>query len=343
MATELEHGDLQVDDATNERLARVDAAAERGFEARRRLGARERFDGELVAARALGQIFEALADVFERATDDVKPGRDAAIVVELVVHGASLREGVKHRLLFGGDDARRLEMPAGDPSSVLAFPFQGVVLALDSTLGAASVALARGGVVVDARVAEGEGKGKLASLAESLLASHALAPRDLEGLVVGVGPGRFTGVRSAVAVAKGLAWALAVPVAAVGSLEALAVEDSQGGSPWLVLGDGPRNLYVAPRAEGEAPVGVELASFVDGLAQGGAVCVRGAALAALRDALHEAGRVVAFDEVTLDAAQHLAAALRRPRVVSVHELEPLYVREASVTPPKAAPPLLPFR
>jgi tRNA threonylcarbamoyladenosine biosynthesis protein TsaB len=60
-------------------------------------------------------------------------------------------------------------------------------------------------------------------------AASGLAPGDVEGIVVGEGPGSFTGVRVAAATAKGLARALSVPLWAVSSLAGTAVVC--GGAP----------------------------------------------------------------------------------------------------------------
>ena len=49
-----------------------------------------------------------------------------------------------------------------------------------------------------------------------------MVPSDLEGIVVGAGPGSFTGVRIAAATAKGLVYALGVPLFAYSSLAGLA-------------------------------------------------------------------------------------------------------------------------
>jgi tRNA threonylcarbamoyl adenosine modification protein YeaZ len=227
-------------------------------------------------------------------------------------------------------------MGADSTSSNLAWPREGRVIALDSTLGPGSVALAEGGAVVASKVALGEGKGQLAWLVRELLTERELAPRDLEAVVVGVGPGRFTGVRSAVAVAKGLAWSLGLPLVPVGSLEAVGARSE----PVVVLGDGARAAY-AGGLEFGAPQGLAHEEFLAWHAGRPAVSrVVGAALGALREALRE---VSSLHEVDLDAAAHLRAAIAFGLAHGAHEVEPAYVREASITAPRVAPPLLAFR
>jgi tRNA threonylcarbamoyladenosine biosynthesis protein TsaB len=58
--------------------------------------------------------------------------------------------------------------------------------------------------------------------------SH-LARADIRGIVVGAGPGSFTGVRVAAATARGLAAGLAVPLYAFSSLACLALDAASGG------------------------------------------------------------------------------------------------------------------
>jgi tRNA threonylcarbamoyladenosine biosynthesis protein TsaB len=55
-----------------------------------------------------------------------------------------------------------------------------------------------------------------------LLRGRRLAPRDLDLIACGVGPGSFTGIRIGVATAAGLAYAAGVPVLDVVSLEGIA-------------------------------------------------------------------------------------------------------------------------
>jgi tRNA threonylcarbamoyladenosine biosynthesis protein TsaB len=73
--------------------------------------------------------------------------------------------------------------------------------------------------------------------AEALLAEAGLSKSQLDAIAVGRGPGAFTGVRLAVAVAQGIALALDRPVVAVSTLAVLAAGAGRGkgkerGSEW---------------------------------------------------------------------------------------------------------------
>jgi tRNA threonylcarbamoyladenosine biosynthesis protein TsaB len=57
---------------------------------------------------------------------------------------------------------------------------------------------------------------------DELLLEAKINKSDIQGLVVGQGPGAFTGVRIAVGVAQGIALALDIPVVAVSNLQTLA-------------------------------------------------------------------------------------------------------------------------
>jgi tRNA threonylcarbamoyladenosine biosynthesis protein TsaB len=56
---------------------------------------------------------------------------------------------------------------------------------------------------------------------ERLIGDQAVAPADLGGLVVGTGPGAFTGLRVGIATAKGLAHALALPIVGIATGSAI--------------------------------------------------------------------------------------------------------------------------
>ena len=65
---------------------------------------------------------------------------------------------------------------------------------------------------------------KLALEIERLLKKTKTQLKDLKGLAVGIGPGRFTGVRTALTTAKALSFSLKIPVYPVSSLKILAEE-----------------------------------------------------------------------------------------------------------------------
>jgi tRNA threonylcarbamoyl adenosine modification protein YeaZ len=68
---------------------------------------------------------------------------------------------------------------------------------------------------------------------DALLRDDGVAPGDLGGLVVGTGPGAFTGLRVGLATAKGLAHALGLPVVGVSTGEALIA--AAGDAPVVLL------------------------------------------------------------------------------------------------------------
>lgn len=101
------------------------------------------------------------------------------------------------------------------------------VLGLNTATETLSVALARGGEVhaelyVRPTGSRGHHAEKLMGAIEALVRMAGLAPADLAAIAVAIGPGGFTGVRTALAAAKGIALALAKPLIGISTLEALA-------------------------------------------------------------------------------------------------------------------------
>lgn len=62
----------------------------------------------------------------------------------------------------------------------------------------------------------------LMPMIESLLVDLELSPDNLQGIIIGQGPGSYTGVRVGVTTGKMLAWALRVPLVGISSLDGLA-------------------------------------------------------------------------------------------------------------------------
>jgi len=121
----------------------------------------------------------------------------------------------------------------------------GFYLALDTSGPSGFVAVARGSqVLARARMdRKGQHASRILPSIRSVLQEASVDVGELAGVVVGEGPGSFTGVRIAAATAKGLVRALGVPLWAVSSLAAGAVGD---------LGmRGPGVRYVLFDARGE--------------------------------------------------------------------------------------------
>ena len=131
--------------------------------------------------------------------------------------------------------------PGADPAT-------DVFLALETSTSLGSVALARGHellgeVLLGVRLRHSEAL--LPALA-SLLERVDLTMNDIGGVVVGAGPGSFTGVRIAAAMAKGLVHAARLPLRAYSSLAALAAGAATHDRPVCALFDARRDeVYAA--------------------------------------------------------------------------------------------------
>lgn len=107
----------------------------------------------------------------------------------------------------------------------------GPLLVVDTATTHAVVALGSpDGTLIEARswVAGYRHGEELLVRLEALLRDRGTAARDLGGLIVGTGPGAFTGLRVGIATVKGLAHALALPVVGVATGRALAEAAAAG-------------------------------------------------------------------------------------------------------------------
>jgi tRNA threonylcarbamoyladenosine biosynthesis protein TsaB len=105
-----------------------------------------------------------------------------------------------------------------------------IVLAVDTALGACQAAVLDGGrpLAIRSEPMQRGHQERLAPLVQEVMAEAGLGFAALHRIGVTLGPGSFTGVRVGLAFAKGLALALGIPLAGVGSLEALAASAPQG-------------------------------------------------------------------------------------------------------------------
>ena len=97
--------------------------------------------------------------------------------------------------------------------------------ALDTATPDPALAIVDGDdVVAEAWLGRIPGGGRrVLEAAHDLFTDAGVAPADLDDIVVGIGPGGFTGIRIGIATALGLGQALGIPVEGASTLEALAL------------------------------------------------------------------------------------------------------------------------
>lgn len=109
-----------------------------------------------------------------------------------------------------------------------------IILALDTSQAACSVAVVKDGVCLATRqefLKRGHAERLLPLIDEALLSAQCVM-HDITKIAVVVGPGAYTGVRVAVSVARGLALALGVPCVGVSALTVLA-HQTLGSNPTI--------------------------------------------------------------------------------------------------------------
>lgn len=207
-----------------------------------------------------------------------------------------------------------------------------LILGFDTSAAHCAAALVCGDrvlAVADEAMATGQAE-RLIPLLEEVLARVGAGWRDLSALAVGTGPGNFTGVRIAVAAARGLALGLGVPALGVTRLEALAHGLPR---PLAVVEDARRGeVYV----QAFAPEGslARLCALDEAALSVGCLALTGSAAAAV--AALTGGAVLAPAMPLAEAMARLAAARHgtQPRPA------PFYLRGADAAPPSDPPPVI---
>lgn len=185
-----------------------------------------------------------------------------------------------------------------------------LILAFDTATDLATSALVADGIVLGERVSDSR---RLLAEVDELLREAGFVASDLTGVVVGTGPGSFTGMRIGLSVARGLGLALGTRVAGVSTLDALAASASRA----FPVIDARRGEVFVP-----GPMAVRPEDVVP---PPGAVCV-GSGARRYRDALLGRGAEVPADDSRLHIPRaSLHASLARD-FGPADLVEPVYVR-----------------
>lgn len=208
-----------------------------------------------------------------------------------------------------------------------------LILGFDTSAAHCAAALVSGEDLVASRTEEmGRGQAeRLLPLLEELLAESGHGWHDLAALAVGEGPGNFTGIRIAVAAARGLALGLKVPAIGVSTFEALVCGLTE---PAIASVAAPRGaVYLQP--PGATPLGPLSPGELPADLLGSGLAVAGAeaeALAALTGGRALPPHWPLAEAIARVAATRLDSDAPLPR--------PLYLRPADAAPARDAPPAL---
>ena len=188
-----------------------------------------------------------------------------------------------------------------------------LTLAFDTATDHASCALVRDRDVLGERPSRAV---RILHDIDEVLAGAGLEPVALDGIVVGTGPGSYTGLRMGLVTARTLAFSLGIPVAGVSTLDALGA-GSPGARPVLDARRGEIFTLVAGEYRCVRPESLELED-------GEAAVGDGAVL--YRDVLERSGALIPPDESPAHvpwARQHalLASDFGLPEAA-----EPIYLR-----------------
>ena len=211
-----------------------------------------------------------------------------------------------------------------------------LVLALDTSSPAVSAGLSRvpreGGPaepLAESVAVDGRRHGELLAVGvREVMLAAGVQRRDLDAVVVGLGPGPFTGLRVGLVTAAVLAHALGVPAYGVCSLDGLDVQDG-----WAVSDARRREVYWARYAGGQRVAGPEVARPADLQLPAGALLVGAGAV--LHRAAFEGADVA---EAPLHPSPHVLVLRAADRIRSgapSEPLTPLYLRRPDAVEPSA--------
>ena len=218
-------------------------------------------------------------------------------------------------------------------------------LAFDTSSPLGSVAVGQGANVLARVLIEhrAEHASRLVPAIDEALEEAGVDRPELAGVIVGEGPGSFTGVRVAAATAKGLTRALSVPLWAISSLAAAALASDSGPVRYALFDARSDRVYGACYGVGSADVQTlvaphagNLRDVLDGDVPGGVVFV-GDAADRHRAVIEGAGYWVADRNTVASLADGLLRYLGlRPDHLAIEDVEawePAYLRPSNAEPP----------
>jgi len=223
------------------------------------------------------------------------------------------------------------------------------VLALDTSTDVASVAIFGRAYDISAEGRAEVRSDDLISLIDRVLGEAGASLADLAAIAVGAGPGSFTGLRIGMATAKGLCFAAGLPLWSVSSLAALALDvasvdpaldralvvtviDVRRGeicAGFFRVTDGHAHAVAEERIVAPAELAGAVAALRADASGFDRVILVGEALAAHREALTDAGHVLAGARATPSARSIARLALSSEQSDVLRSGTPVYIRPSA--------------
>jgi tRNA threonylcarbamoyladenosine biosynthesis protein TsaB len=176
----------------------------------------------------------------------------------------------------------------------------------------------------------------LAPMIKEVMDEAGISLTALERIGVTLGPGTFTGVRTGIAMARGLALALDRPIAGIDTLSAIAANAGSGKMPLVIAADARRDeVYFALKGSSVAPLVLPIGEALHRLPAGESFILGTGADALI--AVAPSGRLIRLRHGDLPDARNFANLCAAISPASVPP-EPLYLR-----PPDAKPQIQPSR
>ncbi len=162
------------------------------------------------------------------------------------------------------------------------------ILAIECTHASLSVAVMNAGVVTEVRSADWKKAAEtLVPLIEQVMAESALELRQLNCIAISSGPGSFTALRIGMAIAKGVAYGLGIPLIPVPTLPAMAASLlAETGTVMAVIPSRKGEYYFASYLPDELASGV----WHDEVKRGSAADVVGVASSFINGGIVVVGR-----------------------------------------------------
>ncbi len=207
------------------------------------------------------------------------------------------------------------------------------LLVLDAASGASFAAIV-GGLTTLAEQSDGKpgaATERLPGLVAAVLASSGLTPTGLAAVAVTIGPGSFTGLRAALALAHGFACGAGLPLVGVGIGEAIraSVTSPDGCPVWVALDSRRSRIFLDRNGQVEAFAVADLPSCT------APIIVSGDAAGTVVALLSARGADVTLDPATRAGAQGIAAVARLRLSGQIPPIDalPLYIDPAEAKLP----------